>query len=198
MPTIECRLRETSGALKDKGAVYVEPLTYSTISERAFLAYVEKNFQVQESEVLGTISAVVKQMIVFLQIGHKVEVPGLGTFSLKMKGDVERDEDGVLQMENARYSGIHFTPGRTFVRYLWDTKFSLMSHNVRQSYTLTEEAALDVVRELSGEFGWFIVKDFCGRAGVSYSYGRKVVKGLVESGKLIQRRGGRLSLYKVP
>ena len=198
MPTIKCFLRKASGALQDKDAVYVEPLTYSTMKGESLMAYLESNFNQDGEKARAMISALVKQMIVFLQIGHRVEVPGLGTFSLKMKGDVIRDKEGVLQLDNAQYAGIHFSPNKVFMRYLWNTKFSLVSHNVVMSYSLNEEVILRVARELCEENGFFLTKEFAARAGVSYSYTCKKLNELVASGKLLRRYSGRLKIYTMP
>ena len=198
MPTISCFLRKASGALQDKDAIYVEPLTYSTIKADSLMTHLQKNFQIDSGQLQGMISDLVKQMIVFLQIGHKVEVPGLGTFSLKMNGDVKRDSEGVLQIENARYGGIHFSPNKTFRKYLWNTKFSLISHNVVMSYSLNEDLILEIAHELCEKNGFFLTKEFSDRAVVSYSYACKILNDLVDSGKLLRRYSGRLKIYTMP
>ncbi|MBO4730587.1 MAG: HU family DNA-binding protein [Bacteroidaceae bacterium] len=198
MPTISCLLRKASGALQDKDAIYVEPLNYSTIKAKSLLTHLQKRLQLDSGQVQAVISGLVKQMIVFLQIGHKVEVPGLGIFSLKMKGDVIRDSEGVLQIDNARYGGIHFSPCKTFRENLWDTKFSLFSHNVLMSYTLNEDLILEIARELCEENGFFLAKEFAARAVVSYSYTCKKLNELVAAGKVLRRCSGRLKIYTMP
>ena len=198
MPTIDCFFRKASGALQDKDAIYVEPLIYSTIKGETLLKHMHDRFNTDNGQVRAMISDMVKQMMVFLKIGHKVEVPGLGTFSLKMKGDVIRDSEGVLQIDNARYGGIHFSPCKTFRENLGDTKFSLFSHNVVMSYSLNEDLILEIARELCEKNGFFLTKEFAARAVVSYSYTCKILNDLVDSGKLLRRYSGRLKIYTMP
>ena len=166
---------------------FVEPTTYSRIDSEALLQYVEQNFQTHSGQVLAAISAVVKQMIVFLQIGHRVQVPGLGTFALKMKGEVERDGDGVLQLKDAQYTCIQFTPDKVFARTLHKTTFMLVSHDVRAKNTqLDDEHAMEIARDLCNRYGEFLVQDFGNRVDCSYGYARKVLKNLVLKGRLIE------------
>lgn len=184
---IGCVIRKTTGVLKDKDVYYVEPTTYSLIDSEALLQYVEQNFQTHSGQVLAAVSAVVRQMIVFLQIGHRVQVPGLGTFALKMKGKVEPDGEGVLQLKEAKYTGIQFTPDKVFARILHKTTFTLVSHNVHANYTqIDDDQAMAIARDLCNTYGGFLVQDFGSRVGCSYGYARKVLNGLVNTGRLVK------------
>lgn len=184
---VKCVFRRTTGALKDKEAYYVEPTTYSFIDSEALMLYVKDNYQMQPGPVMGALYSVMEQMAVLLQNGHRVQVPYLGTFSIKMKGDVVRDGKGVLQMKNARYAGIQFTPDKWFTRVLYNTKFELVSHEASLVYTdLDEEQAMEMVRDLCSSQGEFLIQDFGRRASCSYSYARKVLNQLVAEGKLVK------------
>lgn len=183
---VDCVIRKTTGALKDKDAYYVDPLTYSLIDGDALLGYVEKNFRVPSGQVLDAVYSVVEQMVCFLQIGHRVEVPGLGFFSVKMKAEVERDGEGVLQIKDARYAGIQFTPDKKFARRLMDTKFTLISHNAPLNYNhLTDEQALAIARELSRGGASFSLHQFYMKAEkISHTTALRLLKRLAKEGKL--------------
>ena len=193
MPVV-CRLRKTTGVLKDKDAYFVEPMNYTLINSDALLQYVEQNFQTHGGQVLSAVYSVVKQMVAFLQNGHRVQVPGLGIFSIKMKGDVVRDGDGVLQLENAKYAGINFTPDKAFSRQMWSTKFVLSSHNAPLVYSqLDDDQAMEIVHRLCDKQGEFLIQEFGAAAQCSRTYARKMLNQLVEKGKLV-KTGGRFRL----
>ena len=187
---VNCILRKTTGVLKDKDAYYVEALNYSLIDSDAFMQHLEQNFRVPAGEVFGTVYSMVKQMVAFLQNGHRVEVQGLGTFAIKMKGDVVRDGDGVLQLKNAQYAGIQFTPDKTFTRQMRKTKFELISHEAPLIYSqVDEEQAMEFARELCNARGSFLIQEFRNKVQSSYSYARKVLNGLVNKGMLVKNSG---------
>ena len=192
---VNCIFRKTTGVLKDKDAYYVEALNYSLIDFDAFMLYMEQNYRVPSGQILGTVFSMVKQMVAFLQNGHRVEVLGLGTFSIKMKGDVVRDEDGVLQLKNARYAGIQFTPDKRFSRQMRNTKFVLLSHEAPLAYShIDEEQAMEIARDLCNERGSFLIQEFGSRVQCSYSYARKVLNNLAKTGRLVKNSG----LYSLP
>ena len=182
---VDCAILKTTGALKDKDAYYVNPETYSLIKGDDLLDLVDKHFHVSSGMLHGAISDMVRQMVSLMKIGHRVEVPGLGFFSIKMKAEVERDGKGVLQIKDARYAGIHFKPDKKFARQLMDTEFKLISHNAPLIYNhLTDEEALEIARKLSAVSGYFILHNFYMEADVSYSYARDLLKRLAKEGKL--------------
>ena len=182
---VNCAILKTTGVLKDKDAYYVNPTTYSLIDAEKLLKYVEQHSRVPSSQVLGAVYSVVEELVDFLKIGHRVEVPGLGFFSIKMKAEVERDGNGVLQIKDARYAGIHFKPAKNFARRLMDTKFTLISNNAPLIYHhLTDEEALDIAGRLSSLRGYFGLQNFYLEARISPTYASRLLKRLAKEGKL--------------
>ena len=195
--TIECVVKEASGALKESGAVYVKPLTYTTIDANAFLAHVEQNYHLDRGTIQSVLYKVVRQMSAFLEIGHRVELPYLGTFSLKVNSEVEKDENDVVSLKDPHYGGIRFSPSNELKAELYDTKFTLLSNEARKSNELTEEQALVCARELCNEYGGFLVQEFRAKAHISISYARKLVKALEEQGKLTCTYRGNQRMYSI-
>lgn len=194
---VKCGLKKAGGALKGRNVVYAEPVNYSTISADAFVEYVRQNCQVGEAQVRSVMAAMVEQLLVFLTNGHRVTVPNLGSFMMKLKSEVGKDKNGKPILKNARFGGLRFIPGKKFSVMLKQTKFGLMSDYVRKVDGLSDENAKELARLLCEEQGFFLIADFRREARVSYTYARKVVNKMLADGFLTMHRSGRLCVYSL-
>lgn len=194
---VKCGLKKAGGALKGRNVVYAEPVNYSTISADAFVEYVRQNCQVGEAQVRSVMAAMVEQLLVFLTNGHRVTVPNLGSFMMKLKSEVGKDKNGKPILKNARFGGLRFIPGKKFSVMLKQTKFGLMSDYVREVDGLSDENAKELARLLCEWQGFFLIADFRREARVSYTYARKVVNKMLADGFLTMRRSGQLCVYSM-
>ena len=101
-----------------KGKVYATLARYSTIGTPELINYLLQNSQVGAGEARRVIEGLLEQFRVFLPNGHAVRIDGLGTFSLRMRSDVEQDEDGKYVLKNARIDKVNFVPDRRLVMEL--------------------------------------------------------------------------------
>lgn len=194
---VKCGLKKAGGAFKGRNVVYAEPVNYSTISADAFVEYVRQNCQVGEAQVRSVMAAMVEQLLVFLTNGHRVTVPNLGSFMMKLKSEVGKDKNGKPILKNARFGGLRFIPGKKFSVMLKQTKFGLMSDYVREVDGLSDENAKELARLLCEWQGFFLIADFRREARVSYTYARKVVNKMLADGFLTMRRSGQLCVYSL-
>lgn len=194
---VKCGLKKAGGALKGRNVVYAEPVNYSTISADAFVEYVRQNCQVGEAQVRSVMAAMVEQLLVFLTNGHRVTVPNLGSFMMKLKSEVGKDKNGKPILKNARFGGLRFIPGKKFSVMLKQTKFGLMSDYVREVDGLSDENAKELARLLCEWQGFFLIADFRREARISYTYARKVVNKMLADGFLTMRRSGQLCVYSL-
>ena len=190
-------LKKAGGAFNGLNVVYAEPVNYSTISADAFVEYVRQNCQVGEAQVRSVMAAMVEQLLVFLTNGHRVTVPNLGSFMMKLKSEVGKDKNGKPILKNARFGGLRFIPGKKFSVMLKQTKFGLMSDYVREVDGLSDENAKELARLLCEWQGFFLIADFRREARVSYTYARKVVNKMLADGFLTMRRSGQLCVYSL-
>ena len=142
-------------------------------------------------------AAMVEQLLVFLTNGHRVTVPNLGSFMMKLKSEVGKDKNGKPILKNARFGGLRFIPGKKFSVMLKQTKFGLMSDYVREVDGLSDENAKELARLLCEWQGFFLIADFRREARVSYTYARKVVNKMLADGFLTMRRSGQLCVYSL-
>ena len=194
---VKCGLKKAGGALKGRNVVYAEPVNYSTISADAVVEYVRQNCQVGEAQVRSVMAAMVEQLLVFLTNGHRVTVPNLGSFMMKLKSEVGKDKNGKPILKNARFGGLRFIPGKKFSVMLKQTKFGLMSDYVREVDGLSDENAKELARLLCEWQGFFLIADFRREARISYTYARKVVNKMLADGFLTMRRSGQLCVYSL-
>lgn len=195
---INCTLRKTSGVLHELDKAYVKILAAHKIDSETFVNYLLLNEQESGARVKGALAAVVSGMLPFLASGHPVEVPELGTFFISMKGSVGTDKEGNPRLENAEIDKITFTPNVKFRRKLQDlTSFRLIDNTVRSNTALSREKSLEIIRELHDETAVFTADSFRRKAGISYSYAAKILKGLADEGVLTRTIAGHTNIYSL-
>ena len=173
-----------------KGKVYATLARYSTITTPELINYLLQNSQVGAGEARRVIEGLLEQFKVFLPNGHAIKIDGLGTFSLRMRSDVELDEDGKYVLKNARINKVNFVPDRRLVMELNKINFLPPKADLTNVRHLTDEEAEALALSMLGESGFFMIEDFMYSAHVSRSTAYRHLKKLVERG-LLYRGGGR-------
>lgn len=194
---IKCKLRKVSGTLHDTDKFFPEAMHYSRIDAEAFLDYLLTNSQIGRPNAMGTLAGVAEAMLYFLQMGHSVEVPELGTFSLKVKAKAVQDEDGKWQMKNAQVRRLQFTPCPRLRDLLKATDFELASESLRRTPIYSINSSIDVVKKLCQRDGNVTVQTYCHETGSSDYIARKTFKRLVKEGHVTEIRSGRTIIYQL-
>ena len=194
---IKCKLRKVSGTLQDTDKFYPEAMHYSRIDAEAFLDYLLTNSQIGRPNAMGTLAGVAEAMLYFLQMGHSVEVPELGTFSIKVKAKAVQDEDGKWQMKNAQVRRLQFTPCPRLRDLLKDTDFELASESLRKTALYSVGSSLYVVEKLCQRDGYVTVQTYRHETGCSEYIARKTFKRLVKEGHVTEIRSGRTTIYRL-
>ena len=181
-----------------KGKVYATLARYSTITTQEVINYLLKNSQVGAGEVRRVIEGLLEQFMVFLPNGHAIKIDGLGTFSLRMRSDVEQNEEGKYVLKNARVDKVNFVPDRRLVMELNKINFLPPMADLTNVRHLTDEEAEALALDLLGESGFFMIEDFMYSARVSYSTAYRHLKKMVECGVLYRGGGRGRAIYTRP
>ncbi|MBO4486766.1 MAG: hypothetical protein J5729_00160 [Bacteroidaceae bacterium] len=201
---VKCISKKTSGLLKGLDKLYPVIKPAPKIDEEATAKYLVQNSHWSEASYKGTMAAVALTLSYFLSTGHPVEIAELGTFFLKMKGDIEKNSKGATTLVNAEVETITFRPNRKFLdRIKMETKFSL-DHEEKENAQITKEQSLEIIHKLCDEKGEFYIDDFGnyaaslpGNKTVSRSFVNRILKGFVNDGTLTYRIIGRNHLYRL-
>lgn len=196
MTIIKCKIMRSHNCPGAAGeTAYPRTIAYNTLKESDFTKLVSDTRNLTQGEVKAVLTGAAEVLATYLSVGHSVQVEGLGTFSLSMKGDVKPDKKGTLQLDGAKIKTVNFMPSKQIKRTLGDIKFELVSHEINDAARLNTATAMKIATSLCQNKGLFSSNDFASYAGISYTYARKILLGLVESGALAESRFGRLCLY---
>lgn len=194
---IKCCLKTTGGTLSDRQVIYPSVIDAGRISSEALVDLVANNCGLTRGTVLAVVSGVVSELLTMLELGHSVEVDGLGVFSLKVKGKVISNDKGHLVINNPR-GIIAFRPRQSVAEAIDDAHYVLVSQRVRPNVTLTDDEALNVAKRQIDHNGLTTVSLFADETGASRSYADKVLRQLVARGKLNGDKHGRLWVFRKP
>ncbi len=147
--------------------IFPKVANYDRTRADEFVEKVSQLCHVPRGQVLNVLSSVADVLTTEIGNGHTVTIQDLGTFGVSMKGDVLPDDNGVLQLRNARVAGVNFSPSKRLKTELSHTKFTLVSHNVKEIKQPTDEQLMDAARRATNEHGYIIRQGFAAAAGIS-------------------------------
>lgn len=191
---IKCCLKAGSGIFKGADIVYPSALDAGRISARKFVEGIEHNCQIGMAQTQAVLSAVASELQKYLELGHSVEIPGLGTFSLEIKGKVGETPTGAKTIENAK-AVVGFLPKVDMRRSLQNAKCKIVSDKVARSRSLTEDESLEIAAKLLDENGYFVQRQFAGAAGVSQGYASKLLRQLEAKRLIGYNKSDRIKIY---
>lgn len=194
---VKCYLKTAGGTLSDQQVIYPSVIDAGRISSEALVDLVASNCSLTRGTVLAVVSGVVSELLAMLELGHSVEVDGLGVFSLKVKGKVISNDKGRLVIDNPR-GIIAFRPRQSVAEALDNARYVLVSQHVRPNVALTDDEALAVAERQIDHNGLTTVSLFAEETGASRSYADKVLRQLVARGKLKGDKHGRLWVFRKP
>lgn len=191
---INCRLKASSGCLRKEAYVYPVVVDAGRIDGGAFVDAVVGNCNITRGTVLAVLSGVLSELMTFLSLGHSVEVPDVGVFSLKVRGKVRENKNGNKVIEGGRLS-VQFTPRSAMRRELDEASLRVVSGRVAESVVMSEEEALEVSAELLRETGFFVCRQFADYTGMSLSAAYVLLDGLAAGGLIKIYKTGGLKTY---
>lgn len=199
MPTIKCIMMRNSSRNAISGQKpYLKPLKYNTLTNEEFVRLLADSRNLHEGHVRAVLASLGEVLSTQLGLGHSVHLDGIGTFSLAMRGEVVSDGRGVLQIGDARVSGVNLLSDKRMQQRLNDVKFELVSHDVHSAQTVDQASALAAAQELTTAHGMFTRDLFARHTGISYSYASQTLSALAEDGRLVTSKCGNVIVYRMP
>lgn len=191
---INCRLKASSGCLRKEAYVYPVVVDAGRIDGGVFVDAVVGNCNITRGTVLAVLSGVLSELMTLLSLGHSVEVPDMGIFSLKVRGKVRENKKGNKVIEDGRLA-VQFTPKSAMRRELDEASLRVVSGRVAESVVMTEEEALEKSAELLDENGFFVCRQFADYTGMSLSASYVVLDRLAAAGLLRKCKTGGINAY---
>ena len=116
---IDYKLMRATGGLPKNAELKVITVERQTAGLRRMSKSIEQATSLTTGDILATIIALKSEIIAELKMGNRVHLPGIGYFSLALKGDIYRDSrTNRPRLRNAKIRKIKFRPDAEFLRDL--------------------------------------------------------------------------------
>ena len=149
-----------------------------------------------KSELLAALDTIQRVMIHELEQGNAVTLPGIGTFRVTVKGDIEV-KDGSYHGKNVRVDGLNFRPDRELLKKAQGFEVS----QVPLGQTIQTEGTDVEARlvELFASKETITHKDVSFAFGQTLSYSRicSLLSRLVKEGRLVREGKGAQTRYRL-
>ena len=149
----------------------------------------------QKGELISALEVLHRVMVHEMEKGNAVQLPGLGTFRLSVKGDIEV-KDGYLHGKNVHVDGLLFEPDRKLLSEVCDIEVNQVPHG-----QMIHAQGDEVEQRLAALFA---EQDTITNQDVYHAFGllltrRRVtslLSRLVREGKLIREGSGSQTRYR--
>ena len=94
--TVNYKLLRTSGKLAQRKALRIVPIKKDVTGIERICQHIQQATTLTTADILGTISALKTELAEELKSGNTVHLPGIGFFSLALKGDIHEDPNPSL------------------------------------------------------------------------------------------------------
>lgn len=189
--SIKCVIRSLNVPQTRKKILYPDVVNATTIDENAFIDFVATNRKLERGQVKAVLAGVSDSLAELLGMGHLVKVDGVGSFSVDVKGSIEPDKRGVLQLKNAKIKSVKVKPSSKLIKQLDDSSFTLLTHDARSRNILDQEKAEQLAKSMLEGAPFFSTSDFRAKTGASNAYALKLLNAMVEKGIIARERLGR-------
>ncbi len=196
MRVIKCRLKEAGGALRNAGIVYAKTIDAGRISADSLVDMMVECCNVSRSQVVAVLSALADKVGDMLELGHSVEVPGLGFLAPQVKGKVTKSKSGKPIVADPKCQ-LKFKPRRKLMSRFEGIVYQPVTSWVPSNTTLTPSETTATAIALANRQEIFYARDFAHEAGCSESYVTNQLATLVGQGVITRLRLGRMNLFRL-
>jgi len=111
--TVNYKLLRTSGKLAQRKALRIVPIKKDVTGIERICQHIQQATTLTTADILGTISALKTELVEELKSGNTVHLPGIGFFSLALKGDIHEDpKTHRHHLRNVAVRKIRFRPDK--------------------------------------------------------------------------------------
>ncbi|MCR5078111.1 MAG: HU family DNA-binding protein [Prevotella sp.] len=179
------KLVKTSGAIRHNAEFRAITVENETVGMKRIQQRIGQSTTLTPADITAAITALKTEIADELKMGNKVHLPGIGFFSLGVKGELYEDpQSHNHRLRNARVRTVRFNPDTEFRLALADTKFTNRTDVLGKSSVPTADEVKLTLDSLFAKSPVITVNDLCRQMPLSRSYAYKLVKQLEENGKL--------------
>ena len=184
--TVNYKLLRTSGKLAQRKALRIVPIKKDVTGIERICQRIQQATTLTTTDILGTIAALKTELAEELKSGNTVHLPGIGFFSLALKGNMYEDpKTHRHHLRNVAVRKIRFRPDKDFHEALGEMEFENKTYKdgtPSLPLRLTINAAL---KELFDESPIITVNDLRRRLNLSTTYAYQLAAQLEREKKII-------------
>ena len=163
----------------------VMPVLYSTVGIQLMGRHIEKATSLTMADLIGAFEAVKVEMADQLMMGNRVHLPGLGYFSLSVKGELYEDPNThKFRLRNPYVRTVNFRPEKELLRALSGTRFENVTHRYEPHRTPTPQDVDAALARLFAEADYIFVGDLQAELHLSRPVAYRLARRLEAEGKL--------------
>ena len=195
--TVTYKLLRTSGKLAQRKALRIIPIKKDVTGIERICQHIQQTTTLTTADILGTIAALKTELAEELKSGNTVHLPGIGFFSLALKGDIHEDpKTHRHHLRNVAVRKIRFRPDKDFHEALGKMIFENKTYKDGTSTLPIKSAVNAALKELFEESPIITVNDLRRRLNLSTTYAYQLTAQL-EHEKTIINIGSRYrKIYK--
>ena len=184
--TVNYKLLRTSGKLEKRKALRIVPIKKDVTGIERICQRIQQSTTLTTADILGTISALKTELAEELKSGNTVHLPGIGFFSLALKGDIHEDpKTHRHQLRNVAVRKIRFRPDKDFHEALGKMDFENKTYKDGTSTLPIKSAVNAALKELFEESPIITVNDLRRRLNLSTTYAYQLTAQLEREKKII-------------
>lgn len=195
--TVNYKLFRTSGKLAQRKALRIVPIKKDVTGIERICQHIQQATTLTTADILGTISALKTELVEELKSGNTVHLPGIGFFSLALKGDMYEDPKTYRHhLRNVAVRKIRFRPDKDFHEALGKMDFENKTYKDGTSTLPIKSAVNAALKELFEESPIITVNDLRRRLNLSTTYAYQLTAQLEREKKIINIGSRYRKMYK--
>ena len=184
--TVNYKLLRTNGKLAQRKALRIVPIKKDVTGIERICQHIQQATTLTTADILGTISALKTELVEELKSGNTVHLPGIGFFSLALKGDIHEDpKTHRHHLRNVAVRKIRFRPDKDFHEALGKMIFENKTYKDGTSTLPIKSAVNAALKELFEENPIITVNDLRRRLNLSTTYAYQLTAQLEREKKII-------------
>lgn len=194
---IDYKLMRATGGLPKNAELKVITVERQTASLRRMSKSIEQATSLTTGDILATIIALKSEMIAELKMGNRVHIPGIGYFSLALKGDIYRDSrSNRPRLRNAAIRKIKFRPDAEFLRDLGGIEIRNITDEYGTAAVPNSDEINAAVENLLTNGHVFTSEQFRRSLDLSKSTSYRLLTKLESEGKIVNIGSRRCKLFR--
>lgn len=183
--TVAYKLLKTGGRIAHNKEFRVVLDEYGTVGLKRIGRRIEKATSITFADIVGTLDALAYELAEQLKGGSRVHLPGLGYFSLAVKGELyENPKTHKFRLRNPYVRTVNFRPEKGLMRTLRETSFENVTYRTKPHALPTEAEVETALKRLFAESVCIFVGDLRAELHLSSTVAYRLARRLEAEGRL--------------